>query len=126
MRRQRGKIGNLAMIAVIFCIGYAGYLFGPPHWDYKMMRKICRDAVLTYRVSGSLKSAQQKYDKGLVDENIPYYIKGRDCHLRETKSDFNIECDWVAPITIPVLDIDMSKVYHFRTSIDRNGVVEEF
>ena len=90
------------------------------------MRKICKDAALTYRTSGSLQSAQQRYKSGLSKENIPYYIKDRDCHFRESKSFLTIQCDWIAPIEVPALELDFSKNYSFRMSIDRNGVIDEF
>jgi hypothetical protein len=126
MRRRRGKIGGIGILAVLGCLGYAASLFAPPYWDFRMVKKICKDAALTYRTTGSLLSAQQKYKSGLKKENIPYYIKDRDCHFRETKSFLTIQCDWVAPIEVPILDIDLSKNYSFRMSIDRDGVIDEF
>ena len=126
MRAQRGRIGGLAMLTIIFVIGYSGYLFGPPYWDYKMMRKICRDAVLTYHTSGTVGAAQSRYKIGLEKERIPMYIEERDCHFRESGSDFTVECEWVAPIVIPILDIDMSKAYRFRTAISKDGNIREF
>ena len=93
---------------------YVAYLWGVPYWDFRKMKKVCKDAALTYKTSGSLQSAQQIYESGLTKENIPYYIKDRDCHFRETKSFMTIQCDWVAPIEIPVLNLDMSKNYSFR------------
>ena len=126
MRARRGKIGGIGILAVLVLIGYAAYLFAPAHWEYRKMRKICKDAALTYRTSGSLTSAQQRYKSGLSKEKIPYYIKDRDCHFRETKSFLTIQCDWIAPIEVPALELDFSKNYSFRMSIDRDGVIDEF
>ena len=114
------------MLAVLFCIGYAAYLFGTPHWHYRMMKKIAKDAVLTYRVSGSRQSAEQRYKSGLKQERIPLYIDDRDCLFIEAKSQFSIECEWTAPIVIPILEMDVSQNYRFKTTIDRNGTVQDY
>ena len=126
MRAQRGKVAGILIFGILFCLGYSVILFGPPQWSYRMMKKIAKDSALTYRTSGSLQSAKQKYLLGLDKEDIPTYVAESACMFQEGSSKFTIDCEWVAPITIPILEMDVSKLYKFRMHIDRDGVVEEY
>ena len=66
------------------------------------MKKIVKDAVLTYEVTGSASAAEQKLYSGMKKEHIPLYIEDRDCSFRESQSQFSVECIWIAPITLDI------------------------
>ena len=91
------------------------------------MKKIVKDSVLTYEVTGSASAAEQKLYSGMKKEHIPLYIDDRDCSLRESQSQFSVECIWVAPITldIPGISVDLSKEYSVYSSVNRNGVIDQ-
>ena len=91
------------------------------------MKKIIKDAALTYEVTGSASSAEQKLYSGMKKEHIPLYIEDRDCSFRESSSLFSVECIWVAAITvdIPGVPLDLSREFSVYTSVNRNGVIDQ-
>ena len=122
----RGKTGSIVMVLLVALIGYVSYLFGEPYWIKLQMRKIAKDAILTYQVTGSQVSAQQKLESGMRKEHIPLYIDDRDCVYRESRSQFSVECIWVAPIIFPLpgKELDFSKQYRVYAAIDDGQVTE--
>ena len=126
-KHQRGKIENwLLLLFVVALLGSVSTYF-PPFWTAWNMKKIVKDAVLTYEVTGSASAAEQKLYGGMKKEHIPLYIEDRDCSLRESQSQFSVECIWIAPITldIPGMPVDLSKEYSVYSSVNRNGVIEQ-
>lgn len=124
---QRGKIENwLFLVFVVALLGSVATYF-PPFWTAWNMKKIVKDAVLTYEVTGSASAAEQKLYSGMKKEHIPLYIDDRDCSLRESQSQFSVECIWIAPITIdiPGMSVDLSKEYSVYSSVNRNGVIDQ-
>ncbi len=129
MRRQHrhGKVENwLLLIFTVALLGGVSVYF-PPYWTAWNMKKIVKDAVLTYEVTGSASSAEQKVYSGMKKNHIPLYIADRDCSFRESQSQFSVECIWVAPISIdiPGAPIDLSREFSVYSSINRNGVIDQ-
>jgi len=124
---RRGKIENwFLLIFVVALLGGVSVYF-PPFWTAWSMKKIVKDAALTYEVTGSASVAEQKLYSGMKKEHIPLYVGDRDCSFRESQSLFSVECIWVAPITvdIPGMPIDLSREFSVYTSVNRNGVIDQ-
>ena len=77
---QRGKVENWLFLR--FCRCFTRFLslrISRPFWTAWSMKKIVKDAVLTYEVTGSASAAEQKLYSGMKKEHIPLYIEDRDC-----------------------------------------------
>jgi hypothetical protein len=125
--QRQGKVENwIFLVFVVALLGSVSIYF-PPFWTAWKMKKIVKDAALTYEVTGSANSAEQKLYSGMKKEHIPLYIEDRDCSLRESSSLFSVECIWFAPITIdiPGAPIDLSREFSVYTSINRSGVIDQ-
>ena len=125
---HRGGLGNKLLLVVLLFIGYVGALIAPEQWVYYKMKKVLKDTALTYQVTGSMQSAQYKYESILKEEHIPLYIKDRDCLFHEGKSQLSIECEWIAPITLvlPGKKIDLSRSYRRYIAINSQGIIDEY
>ncbi len=125
--QQRGKIENwFLLIFVVLLLGAVSVYF-PPFWTAWNMKKIAKDAILTYEVTGSADAAEQKLYSGMKKNHIPLYVGDRDCSFRESQSQFSVECIWMAPITIdiPGAPIDLSREFSVYSSINRSGVIDQ-
>lgn len=124
---QRGKAGTWLLLTLVLGGLLTVYLYFPPFWTYWNMRKITKDSVLTYEVTGSAQSAEQKLYSGMKHQHIPLYIEDRDCIFRESNSQFSVECMWVAPIflELPGLPVDLSRQFTVYASMSRNGVIDQ-
>lgn len=124
---RRGKVENWLFLIFTSAMLSAVSIYFPPFWTSWSMKKIVKDAALTYEVTGSAASAEQKLYSGMKKEHIPLYIADRDCSFRESQSQFSIECIWVAPITIdiPGMPLDLSREFSVYTSINRNGIIDQ-
>ena len=124
-RTQSGKVENwLFLVFVVMLLGALSIYF-PPYWVAWNMKKITKDAVLTYEVTGSANSAEQKLYSGMKQSHIPLYIGDRDCYFRESPSQFSVECIWVAPIELPGTSVDLSKEFRVYSSVNRNGIIDQ-
>lgn len=125
--QRRGKIENwFLLVFVVLLLGVVSIYF-PPFWTAWNMKKIAKDAILTYEVTGSSSAAEQKLYSGMKKNHIPLYVGDRDCSFRESQSQFSVECIWMAPITIdiPGAPIDLSREFSVYSSINRNGVIDQ-
>lgn len=124
---RRGKAGTWVLLVMVLGGLLAVYLYFPPFWTSWKMRKIAKDAILTYEVTGSASAAEQKLYSGMKKEHIPLYVGDRDCTFRESSSLFSVDCIWVAPITLelPGNPIDLSRKFSVYASMNRNGVVDQ-
>lgn len=124
---HRGKAGTWVLLFMVLGGMLSVYLYFPPFWTSWKMRKIAKDAVLTYQVTGSASSAEEKLYSGMKKEHIPFYVGDRDCTFRESQSLFSVDCIWMAPITleIPGNPIDLSRQFSVYASTNHNGVVDQ-
>ena len=124
---RQGKVENWMFIIFVLVLMGSVSVYFPPFWTAWTMKKIVKDAALTYEVTGSSSSAEQKLYSGMKKEHIPFYIEDRDCSFRESPSLFSVECIWVAPITvdIPGVPLDLSREFSVYTSVNRNGVIDQ-
>jgi len=125
--RRSGKIENWLFLIFTTALLSSVSVYFPPFWTAWNMKKIAKDAVLTYEVTGSATSAEQKLYSGMKKNHIPLYIGDRDCTFRESQSLFSVECLWVAPITIdiPGYPVDLSREFSVYSSVNRNGVIDQ-
>ncbi len=126
-RAEQGKAGTWLLFTLILGALLVMYLYFPPYWVSWSMKKIAKDAVLTYQVTGASSSAEDKLYSGMKNEHIPLYVGDRDCVFRESQSLFSVECIWVAPIglVLPGYEVDLSRKFSVYASVNQTGVVDQ-
>ena len=122
----RGKSGTLLMLVLMFGC-YVVFLFWPKHWESLKMKKLMKDAALTYQVTGSLDASKQKLLHGMKTEHISYDVGNQDCLFHKGGNQLSIECEWVAEIKVhlPGKELDFSREYYRYISVNQNGIIEE-
>ena len=128
-KHRQGKASSWVMLFLLVTGLYVGYQFFTPFWVSLEMRKIAKDAALTYRLTGDQSQAEYKITSGMKKEHIPVYIQDRPCQFWKGASDFKVTCSWVAPIYLEVpgwRSFEFRKAYDVQVSVDNEGVVEEY
>ena len=129
-RGQKGKVslGGLVAFILFLMAGYVGYQYWVPHWEFLKMKRIMRDAALTYQVTNSAKASKDELLMLMRQERISYDISDKDCLFHEGRSQLSIECEWVGTIelNLPNKTIDLSKPYRRYISVGSNGIIEEY
>ena len=127
--QQQGKTSSWMMLILLVVGLYVGFKFFQPVWVSLEMRKIAKDAALTYRLTGDRSQAEYKIESGMKKEHIPLYIKDRPCQFWEGSSDFKVKCSWIAPILLEVpgwRSFEFRRNFDVQISVDNEGVVNEF
>ena len=127
MTRGRISLFGLAVLASLAIGGYGAVLFGPIQWHYLLVKKCAKDALLEYRVSGTLSSAKTQLKSSFYREGVPDYLDPkRTCRFRDSRRELNITCSWQKDVFIPGIEKTVTRRFNLNLSIDESGVIEQF
>jgi len=126
-RNGRGNPFTLAILTLTVIGGVAGYYLFPMHWNYWNMKQLTRESAREWIRSKKVEFAKSVLvtdmkKKGIDDDEISI----KDCRFRDSRSSFQLICEWTSYVEIPLRDAPLMKEFSINVEVDGAGNIEQW
>jgi hypothetical protein len=128
VRYRRGGINIIGILMAMAVVAVFGglVLFGPPQWDYILMKEITKNAAYEWKKTGSVESAKDRMIREMEKKHISMDIGDNDCKFWGGTDELTIDCEWLSIVKIPLSAKEVPREFKLKVYLKKNGEIEQW